>query len=110
VATSFEYQLHQVGPTVTSCIIAHPFDRARDLLRFFREWTVSLPDEQVLFGTLVHAPDEEVRRVHNGLVDKRPALIERRELAYFPPSAMASKRSPLPSPQSSATRTNSLFA
>jgi FAD/FMN-containing dehydrogenase len=57
VATSFEYQLHQVGPTVTSGMIAHPFDRARDLLGFFRECTVSLPDEQVLFGTLVHAPD-----------------------------------------------------
>src|SRR6266542_1141504 len=39
VATSLEYQLHPVGPTVTGGLIAHPFDRARDLLRFFRDCT-----------------------------------------------------------------------
>src|ERR1700730_15094789 len=57
VATSFEYQLHAVGPTVTAGLIAHPFDRARDLLRFFRDSTASLPDEHTIFGTLTHAPD-----------------------------------------------------
>jgi FAD/FMN-containing dehydrogenase len=57
VATSLEYQLHRVGPTVTSGLVAHQFDRARDTLRFFRDSTASLPDEHVLFGTLVHAPD-----------------------------------------------------
>jgi FAD/FMN-containing dehydrogenase len=57
VATQLEYQLHPVGPTVTGGLIAHSVDRARDLLRFFRDSTASLPDEYVLFGTLVHAPD-----------------------------------------------------
>jgi FAD/FMN-containing dehydrogenase len=57
VATSFEYQLHPVGPTVTSGLLAHPVDRARDVLRFFRDRTASLPDEHVLFATLAHAPD-----------------------------------------------------
>lgn len=57
VATSFEYQLHPVGPTVTGGVIAHGFDRARDLLRFFRERTASLPDEHAIFGGLIHAPD-----------------------------------------------------
>jgi FAD/FMN-containing dehydrogenase len=57
VATSLEYQLHPVGPTVTSGLLAHPIDRARDVLRFFRERTGSLPDEHTLFGTLAHAPD-----------------------------------------------------
>jgi FAD/FMN-containing dehydrogenase len=57
VATTLEYQLHPVGPTVTSGLIAHPFDRARDVLTFFRETTASLPDEHVLFSTLAHAPD-----------------------------------------------------
>ena len=38
VVTSFEFQLHPVGPTVTGGLIAHPFDRAGDLLRFFREF------------------------------------------------------------------------
>ena len=57
VVTSFEYQLHPVGPTVTGGLIAHPFDRARDLLEFFRKSTASLPDEQSIVGGLVHAPD-----------------------------------------------------
>jgi FAD/FMN-containing dehydrogenase len=57
VATSFEYELHPVGPIVTGGIIAHPFDGARDLLRFFRESTASLPDEHVIFCGLIHAPD-----------------------------------------------------
>jgi FAD binding domain/Berberine and berberine like len=57
VATCFEYQLHPVGPVVTGGLIAYPFDRGRDVLRLFREVTASLPDEQVLFGTLAHAPD-----------------------------------------------------
>ncbi len=57
VVTSFEFQLHPVGPMVTGGVIAHPFDRARDLLRFFRDSTSSLPDEHMIFGGLIHAPD-----------------------------------------------------
>jgi FAD/FMN-containing dehydrogenase len=57
VATSFEYQLHPVGPMVTGGLIAYPFDRARDLLRFFRDSTQSLPDEHTIVGGLIHAPD-----------------------------------------------------
>ena len=52
-----EYRLHPVG-TVTSGLIAHPFDRARDVLKFFREITsVVLPDDLTIFGALLHAPD-----------------------------------------------------
>ena len=57
VATSFEYQLHPVGPTITGGLIAFPFDRARDVLRFFRDRTASLPDEHTLFAGFIHAPD-----------------------------------------------------
>lgn len=57
VATSFEYQLHPVGPTITGGLVAHPFERARDVLRFFRDFTASLPDEFSVFGGLIHAPD-----------------------------------------------------
>lgn len=57
IATSFEYRLHQVGPMVTGGLIAHSFESARDLLRFFRETTASLPDELTVFGGLIHSPD-----------------------------------------------------
>jgi FAD/FMN-containing dehydrogenase len=52
----FEYRLHPVGP-MTSGLVAHPFDRAREVLRFYRETTRSLPDELTLFAALLHAPD-----------------------------------------------------
>ncbi|MGZ8483959.1 MAG: FAD-binding oxidoreductase [Candidatus Binatia bacterium] len=51
-----EYRLHPVG-TVTSGLIAHPFERARDVLKFCREVTSSLPDDLTIFGALLHAPD-----------------------------------------------------
>jgi FAD/FMN-containing dehydrogenase len=51
-----EYRLHPVGP-VTSGLIAHPFDRAGDVLKFFREITSGLPDDLTIFGGLLHAPE-----------------------------------------------------
>ncbi len=57
VATSFEFQLHPVGPMITGGLVAHPFEHARDVLKFFRDFTASLPDEMSVFGGLLHAPD-----------------------------------------------------
>ena len=57
VATSFDYQLYPVGPTIIGGLVAHPFDRARDVLRFFRDFTASLPDDFTVFAGLIHAPD-----------------------------------------------------
>jgi FAD/FMN-containing dehydrogenase len=57
VASSFEFNVHPVGPIVTGGIAAHLFAAGRDVLRFFRDKTASLPDEQTLFAGLVHAPD-----------------------------------------------------
>ena len=57
IATSLEYRLYPVGPTITGGLIAYPFDQARDMLRFFRGRTTSLLDEQTLFAGLIHAPD-----------------------------------------------------
>jgi FAD/FMN-containing dehydrogenase len=51
-----EYRLHPVG-TVTSGLIAHPLDCARDVLKFFQEITAGLPDDLTIFGALLHAPD-----------------------------------------------------
>ena len=36
VVSSFEYRLHEVGPTVVGGLVAHPFDAAADVLRFYR--------------------------------------------------------------------------
>jgi hypothetical protein len=57
IATSLEYDLHPVGPTVIGGPIIHAIDRSRDVLEFFRACTRSLPDEHTLFASLTHAPD-----------------------------------------------------
>jgi FAD/FMN-containing dehydrogenase len=45
VATSFEFQLHPVGPTVMAGMLLYPMEQARDVLRFYREYTATAPDE-----------------------------------------------------------------
>lgn len=55
VATSFEYRLHPLGEVVGG-LIAHPFEAARDVLRFYREFTQSVPDDLTVFAGLVYAP------------------------------------------------------
>ena len=57
VATWLEYELYPVGPTVIGGLVAHPFGTARDVLRFYRDFTASLPDELTVFAGVLHAPD-----------------------------------------------------
>ncbi len=55
VATSLEYRLHPLREVVGG-LVAHPFERARDVLRFYRDFTSSAPDELTVFAGLVYAP------------------------------------------------------
>jgi FAD/FMN-containing dehydrogenase len=57
VVASFEFQLHAVGPMITGGLVAHPIERAKDVLRFFRETTRALPDEMMMVAGLVTGPD-----------------------------------------------------
>ena len=41
IASSFEFQVHPVGPMITGGLVAHPIAKARDVLRFYRELTAS---------------------------------------------------------------------
>jgi FAD/FMN-containing dehydrogenase len=45
VVTEFEFRLHPVGPIVFGGIILHPLTAAGDLLRFYRDFMDSAPDE-----------------------------------------------------------------
>jgi FAD/FMN-containing dehydrogenase len=42
---------------VTGGLIAHPFEAAADMLRFYRDAVAGAPDELTVFAALVHAPD-----------------------------------------------------
>jgi FAD/FMN-containing dehydrogenase len=44
VVTSFEYRLHELGPVFGGGVL-YPVDQARDVLRFYRDFAVSGPDE-----------------------------------------------------------------
>jgi FAD/FMN-containing dehydrogenase len=57
VVSSFEFELHQVGPTVTAGVIAYPLSAARDALKRYRDFTASEPDEFATFAALGPAPD-----------------------------------------------------
>jgi FAD/FMN-containing dehydrogenase len=57
IATSFEYALHSVGPTIFGGVVAHPFSRGFDVLRQFRDTCATLPDEAMLVAALQTAPD-----------------------------------------------------
>jgi FAD/FMN-containing dehydrogenase len=55
VATSLQYRLHPLREVVGG-LVAHPFEAAGDVLRFYRDFTASAPDELTVFAGLVYAP------------------------------------------------------
>jgi FAD/FMN-containing dehydrogenase len=63
VASSFTFRLHPVGPVVTGGLCAWPFDRARDVLRFFRDMSATLPDDMMMVAALLTAPDGATKLV-----------------------------------------------
>lgn len=59
IVTSFEFHLHEVGPTVMMCAIMYPMELAEHVLSEWRDFMVQSPDEissQLLFWTI---PDIE---------------------------------------------------
>jgi FAD/FMN-containing dehydrogenase len=56
VATSFEFQLHPVGPEVYSGLVVYPFAQAQQVLRAWRDFTTAAPDELSVWTVLRKAP------------------------------------------------------
>jgi FAD/FMN-containing dehydrogenase len=56
VVTSFDFRLHPVGPEVMSGPIVLPFDRAGELLRTYREFCATCPEELTIWAVLRGAP------------------------------------------------------
>ncbi len=57
IATSFEFALHPVGPTVHGGLIAYPVNTAREMLGFYRDLTANLADELTVIAGFTHARD-----------------------------------------------------
>jgi FAD/FMN-containing dehydrogenase len=56
VATSLEYRLHPVTQVLGGMVI-YPLDQARDVLRFYRDFCGTLPDEAEAYAALLTAPE-----------------------------------------------------
>src|SRR5688572_7124012 len=56
IVTSFEYDVHPVGPTVLAGMLLYPLDQAADVLAYFRDYVAQAPDEVGILGNLRLAP------------------------------------------------------
>jgi Berberine and berberine like len=56
VVTAFTFQLHQLAQVLRGSVI-HPMTRAREVLRFYREYTRQCPDELTVNASLATGPD-----------------------------------------------------
>jgi FAD/FMN-containing dehydrogenase len=56
IVTSFEFDLHPVGPNLLSGLIVHPFAQAREALAHYREVAAGLPDDVAAWMVTRKAP------------------------------------------------------
>src|SRR6516225_7253120 len=56
IVTSFEYRLHPVS-TVLGGLVLYPLAQAREVLRFYRAFCRTLPDEAEAYSGLLTSPD-----------------------------------------------------
>jgi hypothetical protein len=56
VVTSFEYRLHRVDPVLGGMVL-HPINQAAEVLRFYREFTTSQPDDLQTWAGILTLPD-----------------------------------------------------
>ncbi len=89
VVTSLRYRLHPVGPVLGGMVI-HPFSRAKDVLRFYREFVARSPDALTVGAGILSGPDGNLvvalPLCYCGPLDKGEKLVE--PLRKFGPPAV----------------------
>jgi len=56
IVTSLEFRLHPVGPMITGGAVFYPGERAGELLRVYRDWIATAPDELTTLVNLLTCP------------------------------------------------------
>jgi FAD/FMN-containing dehydrogenase len=56
VVTAFEFRLHAVGPTIVGGAVFHPLSAGVEMLKFFREFIATAPDELTVYAGLMTNP------------------------------------------------------
>ena len=74
VVTSFEFKLHPVGPEVYAGLVVYPFAQARQVLRAWRDFSDTAPDELSVWTVLRKAPP----------LPFLPASVHGSEVVIFP--------------------------
>jgi hypothetical protein len=79
IVTSFEFQLHDVGPILLGGRLAYRLADAPDALRFYREFMAHAPDNLIVYAGLSTSPDGEqrlgMRPVFNGPIAEGDSLL-----------------------------------
>jgi len=60
IATSFEFRLHKMGPEVLAGQVFHRFEDAPNLLRFYRDFMATAPDEVQCYPFFLRVPPLEL--------------------------------------------------
>lgn len=58
IVTSFEYRLHPIVSVLGGMLI-HPYAKAKDFFRFYRDFTATAPDELTAHAALLTTPEGE---------------------------------------------------
>ncbi|MFW6193621.1 MAG: FAD-binding oxidoreductase [Gemmatimonadota bacterium] len=58
VVTSFEFDLHEVGPEILSVQVIHPYEAVPDALRCYREFMADAPKEVQVYAALLQGSAE----------------------------------------------------
>jgi FAD/FMN-containing dehydrogenase len=79
IVTAFELQLHPVGPVLAGKVV-YPVECAREVLRFYREYARSAPDELTVYASLMTTsgglPAIAISLCYCGLPEEGERLVE----------------------------------
>lgn len=96
IVTSFEYQLHCVGSVLAGMVI-HPFENAKKVLRFYRDFSTTIPDEVNTLGILFTTPEglhvAAIAVCYNGSLEEGEKVLQ--PLREFGPP-LADQIGPMP--------------
>lgn len=57
IVSKFKYQLHSFGPNVVAGMILYPMDQAKAVMKFYREYARTVPDELMAYSGFIVTPD-----------------------------------------------------
>jgi FAD/FMN-containing dehydrogenase len=79
IVTTFEYRMHPVS-TILGGMLLYPLAHAREVLRFYRDFTRSAPNALTVFAPMVHSPDgypmAALAVCYNGPIDEGERAIK----------------------------------